>query len=174
MRSEVTHIVHNAWLLNFNLILPSFKTHVAGVRNIIDLSLSSPRPAPPHVTFISSVAAAGRYPGPDSVPEAPIPSSRICLEQGYAHSKYVAEKILEEAVKQRSNFRATIVRTGQLSGAEETGAWARSENMPILFQSCLQLGIVPEDLPVSIAYYSFGAFLTSHIASALAARECSC
>ncbi|TFY76549.1 hypothetical protein EWM64_g7463, partial [Hericium alpestre] len=53
LRAELTHIVHIAWLLNFNLILPSFKPHLAGLHNLIALALASHRAAPPHFTFVS-------------------------------------------------------------------------------------------------------------------------
>jgi thioester reductase-like protein len=147
MRTELTHIVHCAWLLNFNIILSSFKTHLQGVRNIIDLALSSPRPSPPHITFVSSVAVVAGWPGP--APEASLETPATCLKQGYAHSKYVAEKIIERAVSQCPKIKATIIRSGQISGAEVTGAWSPKEHMPILLKSCRDFGVVPDDLPVN-------------------------
>ncbi|KAJ7485751.1 hypothetical protein FB451DRAFT_1230943 [Mycena latifolia] len=145
MRAELTHIVHCAWLLNFNLILPSFKTHVQGVRNLVDLALGSPLPSPPHITFLSSVAVVAGWPG--SAPEASMETPAACLDQGYAHSKYVAEKIIERAVAGRPSLKATIIRSGQISGAEGTGAWSSKEHIPILFKSCRDFGLVPDGLP---------------------------
>ncbi|KAJ7042934.1 acetyl-CoA synthetase-like protein [Mycena alexandri] len=151
VRAELTHIVHCAWLINFNLILPSFKTQVQGVRNLVDLALSSPLPAPAHFIFLSSIAVVGRPANTDSesppAPEVALTSPASCLPQGYAHAKYAAEKIIERAVAQRPGFRATIIRSGQIAGAEGTGAWSRTEHIPILLQSCLDFGLVPEGLP---------------------------
>lgn len=154
----MTHIVHIAWLLNFKLILSSFKPHLLGLRHLIDLALSSPLSTPPHFTFLSSISAVGRYhnlsttPGTTSpVPERLIHDTQVSLPQGYAQAKYCAERIIEEVAKQRPEFRACVVRSGQISGAERTGWWARSEYMPTLMRLSTRLGMVPEDLPVSVA-----------------------
>ncbi|KAJ7756323.1 acetyl-CoA synthetase-like protein [Mycena metata] len=144
VRAELTHIVHCAWLVNFNLILASFKTQVQGVRNLIDLALSSPLPAPAHLIFLSSISVVGRSANTD---EVALTSPASCLPQGYAHAKYAAEKVIEQAVAQRPGFRATIIRSGQIAGAERTGAWSRTEHIPILLKSCVDFGLVPEGLP---------------------------
>lgn len=148
MRSELTHIVHCAWLLNFNVILPSFKAHIQGVRNLIDLALSSPLPSPPCLTFTSSIAVVGMWSGPGGAPESALESPSVCLDQGYAYSKYVAEKIIEHAVSECRSFRAIIVRSGQISGAEGSGAWSPTEHIPIMMKSCVDFGMVPDGLPV--------------------------
>ncbi|KAJ7092499.1 acetyl-CoA synthetase-like protein [Mycena belliarum] len=145
MRAELTRVVHCAWLLNFNLILPSFKTHMQGVRNLVDLALASPLPTPPHLTFLSSVAVVAGWSGP--APEASLDTPATCLDQGYAHSKYVAEKIIECAVGSCPILEATIIRSGQLAGAEGTGAWSPTEHVPILIKSCVDFGLVPDGLP---------------------------
>lgn len=44
-----------AWPVNFNFLLNSFEGSVAGLRQLVDLSLSSPNPSPPPVCFVSSV-----------------------------------------------------------------------------------------------------------------------
>ncbi|KAJ7457005.1 acetyl-CoA synthetase-like protein [Mycena latifolia] len=135
IRGELTHIVHCAWLLNFNLFLPSFRTHVQGVRSLVDLGLASPLPSPPRFTFLSSMAVAS------------LDTPAACLNQGYAHSKYVAEKVIERAVAYCPAFDATIIRSGQLSGAEGTGAWSATEHIPILKKSCVDFGFVPDGFP---------------------------
>lgn len=160
MLSDVTHIVHIAWLLNFKLILPSFRAHISGVRHLLDLALSSTRTTPPHFTFISSVAAVGQWASSNPVPEETIESPEVCLNQGYAMSKYCGEKIVELAAKERPELRVNIVRTGQISGAEGTGAWARSEYMPALMKTSVQIGLVPDQLPVRIPFFSFCTFVS--------------
>ncbi|KAF7297348.1 Acetyl-CoA synthetase-like protein [Mycena indigotica] len=156
LTTEITHIVHCAWMVNFNLILPSFKAHIAGVRNLLDLSLSSALEKPAHLTFLSSIGVVGGWSnGP--APEKSLESPATCLDQGYAHSKYVAEKLIEYAAQERPGLEATIVRSGQLAGAEGSGAWPRSEFIPTLMRSCKELKIVPGGLqdvrwlPVNIA-----------------------
>lgn len=75
-------------------------------------------------------------------------------------SKYCGEKIVELAAKERPELRVNIVRTGQISGAEGTGAWARSEYMPALMKTSVQIGLVPDQLPVRIPFFSFCTFVS--------------
>ncbi|KAF8461661.1 hypothetical protein JB92DRAFT_3137078 [Gautieria morchelliformis] len=158
LRDNITHIIHVAWYLNFNLILESYeRVHIAGVRHLIDLALSSPQARPPRLTFLSTIAAAAMYNGPSQepsvgemagqvlIPEEPIDDPSIPLDQGYGQSKYVSERILVNSVE--AGLRTTIVRVGQLSGMTTNGAWSPSEHVPILFKSSLAMGMVPVDLP---------------------------
>lgn len=174
--------MHIAWLLNFKLIFSSYKPHLLGLRHLIDLALYSPLATPPHFTFLSSISAVGLYhdlqAAPDTtssiktmstpdfdtkhgvpvheaevVPELPIHDPHVSLPQGYAQAKYCAERIIEEVVKQRPELKATVVRSGQISGAEETGWWARSEYMPTLMRLSVKMGMVPEDLPVCVGAF---------------------
>lgn len=71
IRKTVTHIIHigkglllvsspaidtvAAWRVDFNLSLMSFEDAIGGVRTLVDLALSSPRPDPPRIVFTSSV-----------------------------------------------------------------------------------------------------------------------
>ncbi|EIM88944.1 acetyl-CoA synthetase-like protein [Stereum hirsutum FP-91666 SS1] len=152
--SEATHIVHIAWLLNFKLILSSFKPHLLGLLHLINFALSSPLATPPHFTFLSSISAVGRYhtlhttpEASSAVPERPIHDPHVSLPQGYAQAKYCAERIIEKVAEQRPELKACVVRSGQISGTEKTGWWARSEYMPTLMRLSVKLGMVPEDLP---------------------------
>ncbi|KAF7321108.1 Acetyl-CoA synthetase-like protein [Mycena chlorophos] len=145
LTAELTHIVHCAWLVNFNLILPSFEAHVAGVRHLLDLALASKHAKPARFTFLSSVGVVGAWKG-GLVPETSLDSPASCMDQGYAHSKYVAEKIIEAAVKERPELSATIIRSAQIGGAEGSGAWPRNEYIPSLMRSCKELQVVPGGL----------------------------
>ncbi|TFY63173.1 hypothetical protein EVG20_g6432 [Dentipellis fragilis] len=138
LRRETTHIIHIAWHLNFNLHLRAFRPHLAGLRHLIDLALAHTA----SLVFISSVSAASAR--SDCIPEAPLDAPTDALEQGYAQSKYAAEKVLEAAA--RKGLKASVVRVGQLSGDSEGGRWARMEYIPILFRSCLMMHAVPEGL----------------------------
>ncbi|KAA1477658.1 acetyl-CoA synthetase-like protein [Dentipellis sp. KUC8613] len=146
---EATHIVHIAWHLNFNLHLHAFRPYLAGLRNIIDLALFNSA----SLVFLSSISAASARSG--CIPEAALDAPTDALEQGYAQSKYAAEKILEAAA--RKGLRASVVRVGQLSGDSKDGRWTQTEYIPILFRSCLMMRAVPEGLadvrwlPVDIA-----------------------
>lgn len=147
--------------------------HIAGVRHLIDLALSSPHPHTPRLIFLSSVAAAGAYRGSSHsgeqilVPEEPIDDPSIPLDQGYGQGKYVGERIVVAAVQ--AGLRATVVRIGQLSGVTTTGAWSLSEHIPIMIRSSIALGMIPSDLPVSFRFSSSEGCATLTAAVAVAA-----
>ncbi|KAF8797717.1 acetyl-CoA synthetase-like protein [Phlegmacium glaucopus] len=157
LASQVTHIVHIAWTIDSKRILSSFQTHIAGVRHLIDLALSSKHVLLPHLTFLSSIAVVGHWPAEQLILEKSLNSPDFCYHQGYSYAKYISEKIIEAAVAQRPGFRASIVRSGQIAGALDTGAWPRNEYMPSLMQGSVYLRMVPKDLrtmhwlPVDIA-----------------------
>lgn len=145
----MTHIVHIAWLLNFNLLLPHFEPHVAGVRSVLELALASSLERPPHITFVSSIGTTARWPFPErAVPEVALNSPAFCIPQGYSYAKYVSEQVIQHAVAQCPSLRAAVIRCGQLSGALATGAWQKSEYIPRLLRSVHALGMVPTDVSV--------------------------
>ena len=44
-----------AWKVNFNMSIASFEVDIQGVRNFVDLALSSPYAFPPTIMFVSSI-----------------------------------------------------------------------------------------------------------------------
>ena len=68
---------------------------------------------------------------------------------GYIESKWVAERLLEAAADQHG-LNTTIIRVGQLSGAEN-GFWKTSEWVPTLTKFSHALGCFPTTDAVSIA-----------------------
>ncbi|KZS94473.1 hypothetical protein SISNIDRAFT_453395 [Sistotremastrum niveocremeum HHB9708] len=147
LRANITHIIHSAWQLNFNMVLQSFeKVHVAGVRHLIDLALSSPRDICPRLTFLSSVAAVSRYCEAEKVPEVPLADLSL-PKTGYGFSKFVAERIVANAVE-AAGLNGTVIRIGQISGGTVgTGAWNPLEHIPILLKSSAEIKMLPDDLP---------------------------
>jgi thioester reductase-like protein len=54
--NDTTVVIHNAWQVDFNIILHSFESQIRGVRNLLDFSAQSAHKAP--LIFISSVSIA--------------------------------------------------------------------------------------------------------------------
>ncbi|KAI4263576.1 MAG: hypothetical protein L6R42_001290, partial [Xanthoria sp. 1 TBL-2021] len=108
--AEASLIIHNQWQVDFNLALSSFKPHIAGVRNLINLSAKSV--LHPIIIFTSSVSTLGnwstKHPN-EKVPEAPLHDYSIPAATGYGESKFIAERILENAA-QRSGVPSATVR----------------------------------------------------------------
>ncbi|KAJ7699341.1 hypothetical protein B0H17DRAFT_1196419 [Mycena rosella] len=72
-----------------------------------------------------------------------------CVDQGYAHSKYVAEKIIERSAAHSPGLKATItiIQSRQISGAEGTSPWSTKEHMLIVVKSCVDFGLMHDGLP---------------------------
>ncbi|KAF8524889.1 hypothetical protein BU17DRAFT_42497, partial [Hysterangium stoloniferum] len=162
LRDNLTLIVHSAWLLKFNVGLDAYiDTHVAGVRHLIDLALSSRQNRPPRFFFLSSIAGAIEYKGPAEepwigdrsgqylVPEYPVDDIAMAIkDQGYGQSKFVSERIICNAVEAGTGLRATVSRVGQLTGMSTNGEWSKHEYGAILLRTILLLGVCPTDIPV--------------------------
>lgn len=147
---NVTHIVHNAWEVNFNLPLTSFETpHLVGVRQFIEFSARSAKGA--SILFVSSVSSSMDWPlkhiGP--VPERIIDDSLAALPMGYAQSKHVAERLLSRA-SSVAGIPTTICRIGQVAGPVNMdgtcGFWKKQEWLPSLIASSKYLRKIPESL----------------------------
>ncbi|KAJ8488944.1 hypothetical protein ONZ45_g13773 [Pleurotus djamor] len=144
---SVTHIIHIAWKVDFNLSFHSFESGIGGVRALVDLALSVPQGRPPaKVTFISSVGVFRNL--PDSlkekpIPEVPLPDASIALGQGYSESKWLSEQILFAAAKEYPSFKPVVIRLGQVAGGPN-GNWNTGDWVPAIVKSSVALGCLPE------------------------------
>ena len=88
----MTHIVHNAWRVDFNLSVSSFEKYIASTRRLVDLCCLLPRPV--KLLFTSSIAAVQMWdPSRGPVPEQVITDPTVALSTGYGASKFVAENV---------------------------------------------------------------------------------
>ncbi len=141
--TQVTTIIHSAWAVNFNLGIKSFESqHIAGVHNLLQLSLSVSTPKPARLFFCSSVAAALGSPAPAKVPEAPIHDLKAALTQGYARSKLASEHIVRNA-SLSSGALTRNLRIGQIVGDGKEGLWNDTEAIPLIIRSALTLHALP-------------------------------
>ena len=159
MIGSVTHIIHNAWTVNFNLPLDAFEDQIAGVRTLVDVCAASDRRI--RLIFTSSISVAAAWdPELGAVPERALPHAKYASASGYAASKYVAEKvsaitpvpfavlpdssakILQEAVA--CGVSTPCARMGQACGSSATGAWGTSEWFPIMVKSSIAIGCLPD------------------------------
>ncbi|KAG6864883.1 putative NRPS-like protein biosynthetic cluster [Blastosporella zonata] len=155
-----THIIHNAWPVNFNRSLSSFEPHVRGLSNLVRLALLSAGrravgSAPTRILFTSSIAVAGRFPslhpqGPLEVPETFLDATNSA-GFGYPDAKWVCERLLLSASElfgdassvEETLIQGSSVRIGQMTGPEGSGAWNESEHFPIIVRTSQQLGALP-------------------------------
>ena len=148
--STVTHVLHNAWEVNFNISFESFeKPHIYGVRQFIDFSSQSTKGA--FIFFISSISAVMDWNlhHPGVVPERIISDFSAPAPMGYGRSKYVSELLLYNASK-NAFVPSAICRVGQVAGPVEEshnhGIWNKHEWLPSLIASSKHLGKIPDSL----------------------------
>ncbi|KZV64362.1 acetyl-CoA synthetase-like protein [Peniophora sp. CONT] len=143
IRASATTIIHNAWRVDFNLALASFKPLIKGLCNMIELALGSTRSTGPHFAFVSSIGAVQGRTATDAVPEAALDDPLSAAGGGYGESKWVAEHLVLYA-RSRLGLNGLIARTGQLSGDLRSGAWNSKEWFPALVSASAKMGILPE------------------------------
>ncbi|KIA75990.1 NRPS-like enzyme [Aspergillus ustus] len=141
MRNSVSLIIHTAWPVNFNLPLSSFESHIQGLSNLIDFSLTVRMPAPAVMLFCSSISTALGSSLTD-IEERPIEDLSSVLDMGYARSKFIGEKIVSNA--RRSGARTFSLRIGQVSGHSKKGLWNDLEAIPLMIRSALTLKALPK------------------------------
>ena len=156
--ASTTHILHNAWPVNFNLALDSFSdTHVRGVRQLIEFSSRSTYAA--HLYFLSTIGTVRRWSSKhelidtvstdaERVPEQIFESWDASQKMGYAESKQISERLLNSAA-QICDQRTTVCRLGQVAGPVlrgEKGKWNLQEWFPSLIVSSAYLGLIPNSL----------------------------
>lgn len=139
MQAAVTQIIHAAWPVNFNLPLTQFESHIRGLHNLIQFSLSVRRPEPATVMFCSSISTALGS-SSTTIPESPMPLDSAYM--GYGRSKLIGEHIISAAHK--AGARAYSLRIGQVSGHSKKGLWNDTEALPLLIRSALTLHALPD------------------------------
>ncbi|KAF8580393.1 acetyl-CoA synthetase-like protein [Ramaria rubella] len=138
---NITLIIHNAWRVNFNMALDTFKPVIRSVRNLIDFALQSPKAVPPRFIFIGSIGVYKNWNSLSRPLEASIIDPRIVLGSGYAESKWVGERILEEAAN-NTPLQPVIVRIGQMT-SNSSGAWNAGDWLPAIVRSGQVVGALP-------------------------------
>ncbi|KAM0421219.1 hypothetical protein ACHAPT_010939 [Fusarium lateritium] len=145
---RATHVIHNAWQVNFNLSIWSFESQIAGISNLIQFCSEVRNTV--HVCYISSIGVATNWSdthiGP--VPEALVQDA-AAASTGYGASKMVAENLLHQAASS-DVLRLTVCRVGQMSGpvlkGSDHGIWNPKEWLPTLIKTSSEMRALPEDL----------------------------
>lgn len=144
LQKSVTHVVHNAWPVNFNRSLSSFAECLDGVLRLVAFALHSQRRVA--LQFVSSIAAVAGSPGRAIVTEQAATEAQAPTAMGYGQSKYLAEKMLAHASRVLG-IRTIAARVGQISGDGcRRRGWSRREWFPSLVVSSLHIHALPSSL----------------------------
>jgi thioester reductase-like protein len=145
LQQSATVIIHNAWTVNFNLSLPSFRPNLEGIVNLINFCAESPNS--PHLFFLSSISATIRHHTTSGLTPEAVIQTTTPAPNGYAESKYLAELLLDHAMRQRILSCASFARVAQVAGAlRSRGLWNKTEWFPSLVISSLHVGALPDTL----------------------------
>lgn len=143
IRAHASLFIHSAWNVNFTLPVRSFELqHIAGLYNLLRLSLGSCLPSPPQFLFCSSISAVSGTTPPAYIPELHVDDFGCSQSTGYGRSKLVAEHIVRAAARSGANARA--LRLGQIVGDSKQGLWNDSEAVPLMIRSALTLRTLPD------------------------------
>lgn len=147
---EATLVVHNAWPVNFNLSVSSFRPQLAALVNLIEFAALAA--TSPHLFFISSISSVMSYRSASlQTPEKVIFDSTAPNSTGYAESKYISERLVDYAAR-RLSINSSFARVGQVAGAVEyRGLWNKDEWFPSLVISSLHVGALPDSLGPSLS-----------------------
>ncbi|KAI0813826.1 hypothetical protein GGR55DRAFT_702803 [Xylaria sp. FL0064] len=164
--TDVDVIIFNAWQSNFALPLRAFHPLLSATREIITLAASSRRNM--RILFVSTLGAVGNMAQETVVPESLVEAPLAALNQGYAESKLVAERVLAMACKQAA-IQLSIARVGQIGGpaAPDAGSWADQAWISSIVRTsktirCLPSQVAPIDwIPVDTLAQMLHSFAVS-------------
>lgn len=157
--NNVTHIIHNAWLMHSKWPVQRFVPQLRIMAHMLQLAAHiETRHHHRRVVsfaFISSIATVGYHPlhngGSPVVPEARVSIDSV-LPTGYGEAKYICERMLDDTLHRHpTQFRATAVRVGQIAGSRLNGHWNPMEHVSFLLKSSQTIGALP-DLPGTMGW----------------------
>lgn len=145
LQQKATLVIHNAWPVNFNLSLASFKPSLLGVVNLINFGTRAT--FNPRLLFVSSISSTlGHHDDTGLIPESLV-TTTVPAPNGYANSKYVAEHLLAHAAQQITTVPVSVARVGQIAGSiQSRGLWNKAEWFPSLVLSSLYLEALPDNI----------------------------
>lgn len=153
---NVTHILHNAWPVDFMRQFQSFAPQFDTLRELLHLGREIHFRNPstkPTLQFVSSIATIGRYGDKHDcviVPEGVVSDVTCTNGIGYAEAKLACEMMLETAAASYGNeISLRSVRVGQMSGTRKSGFWKSTEHFPALVKSSKLIGALPHVKGVS-------------------------
>ena len=141
LRRNVTEVYHcAAWVHGLYPYERLRQANVVGTAEILKLCSQASPPASLHYISTLSVVPESY----DKVLERDVlpRDSFSKLHQGYAQTKWVAEKLVLDAA--RRGLRATVWRLGRITGHNVTGVASTEDFMCRFIKGCVQLGCAPE------------------------------
>ncbi|KAL4804152.1 hypothetical protein BDV18DRAFT_162559 [Aspergillus unguis] len=144
LKTNGTHIIHNAWPMSLHRPIQTFVPQFQTLRNLLDLAreMACNNPSSSQrigFQFVSSISVVG------AAAQQRVLEQRVelgsSLKIGYPEAKWVCERMLDETLhRYPGHFRPMVVRPGQITGA----SWPTSEHMPLLIKTAQCLRAWPD------------------------------
>lgn len=141
LAERVSAIVHNGAVVHFAKPYKALRSpNVLGTVDILRLACRGAQVIPVH--FVSTMAVFSRAYAGSTVHPEDRPEDYRQLDMGYSRSKWVAERLIQQAVER--GIPATIHRPGLLTGCADTGACHSTNFIWNLVKASLQAGVMPD------------------------------
>ncbi|MFE5902103.1 amino acid adenylation domain-containing protein [Streptomyces sp. NPDC056488] len=139
---KIEVVLHNGAQVNFAYPYEALSAaNVGGTRTVLALATEHRLKAVHHISSMSVIAGSGLA-GIRRVDEDTPPSHPELLSQGYAETKWVAERLVSLAA--RRGLPVTIHRPHEITGATDSGTWNTDTMMCALFRTVAETGTAPE------------------------------
>ena len=149
LSERIDVIIHAAARVSMLLPYDAMKaSNALSVEQVLRLAVTGKPKAVHHVSTVEVLADMERR-HPLALTERDAASSPALLEGGYGQSKWVAEKLIEQA--RERGMRAYVHRPGRLTGHSSTGAFNDDDFLVQLLDACGRIGAAPTlDLVVDV------------------------
>lgn len=140
-------IVHNGAIVDFNMSYQQLKsTNVNGSRNVLLFASSSHASSTKPILYVST---SGVFPLESAgksrvIEEMYIPNQPEHLKMGYSQSKWVAERMMVAAMRDRG-FHVAIFRPGDITGDSIHGRSNPNHDFVRLLQGVVKMQSAPQD-----------------------------
>ncbi|CAD0108122.1 unnamed protein product [Aureobasidium uvarum] len=149
LHGKVTHVIQNAWPVDFCMPLLHFEPSIRVTVDLMDFCKSADHC--PTFVFISSIGSVlGNH--RNLVTEEVIHDWLRAESMGYTQSKLVAERLIA-TIAMTTGVKSVICRVGQLGGVLNYGVWKDKVPqwpekgwLPAMLASSLKLGAIPSSL----------------------------
>ena len=146
LANTIDVIYHSGAMVNFVKPYSALEdTNVQGTRQILKLACQGKLKPINHISTVGVFGATAYFTGRPTVYEDDdlnLSRDFLCWDDGYAQTKWVAEKLILDARDQ--GIPITVFRPGFIMGSSQTGATNPNDFLSRSVKGCIQLGYYPD------------------------------
>ncbi len=146
LANTIDVIYHSGAMVNFVKPYSALEdTNVQGTHQILKLACQGKLKPINHISTVGVFGATAYFTGRPTVYENDdlnLSRDFLCWDDGYAQTKWVAEKLVLDA--RRQGIPITVFRPGFIMGSSQTGATNPNDFLSRSIKGCIQLGYYPD------------------------------